>query len=207
MVYNNLFIRSLISSILVLIYFFINIYNFEIIQYLILIIYIIILLEIFLYFKKYKIYVLFYCLFSLFFLLKINFMNENQIKFNFMIIIIISFDIFSYITGKLIGKHKLLPKISPKKTLEGFIGGFVLSFLAAIAYSTFFNYELNFKLLLFIFFMIIGSLIGDIIESYFKRINELKDSSYYLPGHGGFFDRFDSFIFTIIIYYFLNNII
>ena len=50
--------------------------------------------------------------------------------------------------------------------------------------------------------------IGDIIESIFKRLNNLKNSSNYLPGHGGFFDRFDSFIFAIFPYYiFTTNIL
>ena len=48
-----------------------------------------------------------------------------------------------------------------------------------------------------LYFLLI-SIIGDLIESYFKRKNNIKDSSQFLPGHGGYFDRFDSFIASII---------
>jgi phosphatidate cytidylyltransferase len=46
--------------------------------------------------------------------------------------------------------------------------------------------------------IIIFSIAGDLTQSFFKRINNIKNSSSYLPGHGGFFDRFDSFIPSII---------
>ena len=52
--------------------------------------------------------------------------------------------------------------------------------------------------------IIIFSIIGDLIESYFKRKNNIKDSSKFLPGHGGFFDRFDSFLASIIFLMFYN---
>ncbi len=48
--------------------------------------------------------------------------------------------------------------------------------------------------------IIISAFIGDIIESFFKRKNNLKNSSNLIPGHGGVFDRFDSFLFSIIFY-------
>ena len=59
---------------------------------------------------------------------------------------------------------------------------------------------INIELIIFIFIIIISALIGDLIESFFKRKSNLKNSSEFIPGHGGVFDRFDSFIFSIIIY-------
>ena len=47
--------------------------------------------------------------------------------------------------------------------------------------------------------IIIFSILGDLTQSLFKRKNNIKDSSNFLPGHGGFFDRFDSFISSIIL--------
>ena len=59
---------------------------------------------------------------------------------------------------------------------------------------------INIELMIFIFIIIISAFIGDLIESFFKRKSNLKNSSEFIPGHGGVFDRFDSFIFSIIIY-------
>ena len=59
---------------------------------------------------------------------------------------------------------------------------------------------INFSLIIFICLIILTAFIGDIIESIFKRINNLKNSSELIPGHGGLFDRFDSFLFSIIFY-------
>ena len=55
--------------------------------------------------------------------------------------------------------------------------------------------------------IILSSFTGDIIESFFKRKNNIKNSSNFLPGHGGFFDRFDSFIFSVIPFYLMFKII
>jgi len=70
--------------------------------------------------------------------------------------------------------------------------------------------QLEFKIILFIILLnltIFISIVGDLIESYFKRINEIKDSSKYLPGHGGYFDRFDSFVASIIMLTLFSSII
>ena len=109
----------------------------------------------------------------------------------------ITFDIFSYIFGKIFGKIKLM-KISPNKTVEGLFGGFISSFFLSLLFSYFFNITIDTTLIIFIVLIILSSFLGDILESYFKRKNNLKNSSKFIPGHGGVFDRFDSFLFAII---------
>ena len=123
-----------------------------------------------------------------------------------MILIIISFDIFSYLFGKKFGSKKILKNISPKKTLEGLIAGVLSSYVFSTMYIIIFELSLT-KYFLFTTIIIFSSFIGDIIESIFKRINNLKNSSNFLPGHGGFFDRFDSFILALIPYSLLSMII
>ena len=200
MVYNNLISRALISSGFLITYILISILKFEYIMFLILSVYALILLEINLNFQKYKLLIIVYLLISIFFLLKIEFISENYFKFNLMVISVISFDIFSYFIGSLIGKNKILFKISPNKTLEGLVGGFIFSLIISLIYSYLVNFEIDLNLLIFLFIIIFSSFLGDIVESIFKRLNNLKNSSNFLPGHGGFFDRFDSFIISIIMY-------
>ena len=199
MVYKNFLLRSLFSSIFFLIYFFISYINFTFVFYLILLIYFIILIEIILYFKKYKLIPIIYIILSLMFFFNIDFKNIGIIDFNFIIVIIITFDIFSYIIGKIFGKNKLI-NISPNKTIEGLAGGIIASFSFAITFSYYFDILIDIQSIIFIILIISSSLSGDIIESYFKRKNNLKNSSNFIPGHGGVFDRFDSFLFSIIIY-------
>ena len=131
--------------------------------------------------------------------LNIDFKELNILDFNLLIIIIVAFDIFSYFFGKAIGKTKLI-NISPKKTIEGLVGGIIVSSSFAIIFSYYFDIVISIQLLMYIFLIIFSSLFGDLIESYFKRKNDLKNSSNIIPGHGGVFDRFDSFLFSIIVY-------
>ena len=199
MVYKNFLLRSLFSLIFFLIYFFISYINFTFVFYLILLIYFVILIEIILYFKKYKLIPIIYIILSLLFFFNIDFKKISIIDFNFIIVIIITFDIFSYIIGKIFGKNKLI-NISPNKTIEGLAGGIIASFSFAITFSYYFDILIDIQSIIFIILIISSSLSGDIIESYFKRKNNLKNSSNFIPGHGGVFDRFDSFLFSIIIY-------
>jgi len=111
--------------------------------------------------------------------------------------IIILFDTFSYLTGNFFGNKKIFLYLSPKKTLEGLLGGLFFTNLIILFYINF-NFDYTISNFIFINLIIIFALIGDVTQSYFKRLNTLKDSSNFLPGHGGFFDRFDSFFMCII---------
>jgi phosphatidate cytidylyltransferase len=105
-------------------------------------------------------------------------------------------DTFAYVTGSLIGKHKLAPRLSPGKSWEGLLGGFLFSLLGGwtIFYVTG-AYNLGVWLLLST--LISGlSLCGDLFESGLKRKRSVKNSGEILPGHGGILDRFDSLFFV-----------
>ena len=198
--YKNFSLRLLFSIILILIYYFIAKINFKLVFFLVLFIYFLIFIEILIYFKKFKLVPLIYILISFIFFINIDFSKEQLLNFNFFIFIVICFDISSYVVGKLLGKNKLI-KISPKKTVEGLIGGFSLSFLLSLIFSYYLlNTYTNLNLFLFIFMIILTAFLGDILESFFKRKNNIKNSSSFIPGHGGLFDRFDSFLFSIIFY-------
>jgi len=204
MVYKNFLLRLIFSLIFIFVYFICLTININYIFFLIFIIYALIIFEIFYYFKNYKLIPIIYVLISCIFFFNINFDNENFTIFNLFILIVITFDIFSYISGKFFGKKKLT-QISPNKTFEGLLGGITTSLFFSLYVAFFFNLKLNFKLILFTVMIIIFAFIGDIIESYFKRKNNLKNSSNLIPGHGGVFDRFDSFLFSIIFYTVYTN--
>ena len=88
------------------------------------------------------------------------------------------------------------------------MGGIIFSILTSYIFLKVIDYEFSLNIIIFLILLIMCSFLGDIIESYFKRKNKLKNSSNFLPGHGGFFDRFDSFIFAIFPYYiFTTNIL
>ena len=199
MVYKNFLLRCLFAVIILSIYFIISYIDFYLVFYLILLIYFIIFLEIIIYFKSYKLIPIIYIGLSLICFFNIDFKEINILDFNLLLIIIITFDVFSYFFGKAIGKTKLI-NISPKKTIEGLVGGIIVSSLFAIIFSYYFEILINNQLFIYIFLIIFSSLSGDLIESYFKRKNNLKNSSNIIPGHGGVFDRFDSFLFSIIVY-------
>ncbi len=115
-------------------------------------------------------------------------------------------DVFAYFGGKTFGKHKLAPKISPKKTWEGFGFGFLgaaVGFLIAFFSAESYPLEL-WALVPAVLIVSIAGPLGDISASRIKRIAGVKDSSSILPGHGGFFDRFDSMILSapFVFFYF-----
>ena len=119
-------------------------------------------------------------------------------------------DTGQYITGRLIGRHKLAPVVSPGKTWEGAIGGLVF----AIGTAWFlFGWEVRqlvaapsglpplnqsvlggVRIVLFAVAVAAAGLVGDLAESMLKRDAEVKDSSTWLPGFGGVLDLLDSLL-------------
>jgi phosphatidate cytidylyltransferase len=110
-------------------------------------------------------------------------------------------DSFAYIIGSRIGKTPLFPRISPKKTWEGTIGGGLMCMVTAGIIGLFF------KELSTLNWVVIGGIVavfgtlGDLVESMLKRSVGVKDSGSIMPGHGGFLDRFDAFMFVIPFVY------
>ena len=115
---------------------------------------------------------------------------------------VLVFDGFCQITGQIFGKHKLAPKISAAKTVEGLAGGWLFCLIAAILASSWIKISLTVGLLYGILTGL-SSFAGDMLASWYKRKVNVKDYSNWLPGQGGFLDRFDSFLMTGLIYYLL----
>jgi phosphatidate cytidylyltransferase len=118
-------------------------------------------------------------------------MGQGIILFSFVILCI--FDGFSQVTGQLLGKRKLLPRISPNKTVEGLIGGATASILSALVFGKVIPADRT-RALIIASVVIIFSFGGDVAKSLYKRKYNVKDFSRVIPGHGGFLDRFDSLI-------------
>ncbi|MBR9978355.1 MAG: phosphatidate cytidylyltransferase [Bacteroidetes bacterium] len=106
-------------------------------------------------------------------------------------------DTAAYFGGKAMGRHKLFLRVSPNKTWEGAIWGFTAALAAmTVAHLLLLDYlSLPQALIIGVIVGTVGQL-GDLVESLLKRDAGVKDSSSLLPGHGGVFDRFDSFIFV-----------
>jgi phosphatidate cytidylyltransferase len=106
-------------------------------------------------------------------------------------------DSAAYYGGINFGRHKLFPRVSPKKSWEGAIFCFIFSVATFILAKVLVLDFMSWVDVLFIGIIIgvIGQ-IGDLVESLLKRDSEVKDSSSLIPGHGGFFDRFDSLLFS-----------
>ena len=163
--------------------------------------------ELFLVFKK-KIIILCLDLVLILSLFSIYYLRESgEVSFKLLIwviILCICSDIGGYVFGKIF-KWKKITEISPNKTLSGVLGSFIFSlFSLFIVENVSFTSSALIQFLepKFFFLAIIFSLvaqIGDLTISYFKRLEEVKDTGKILPGHGGIFDRIDGLMFVVIV--------
>ena len=104
-------------------------------------------------------------------------------------------DVFAYLVGVTMGKHRMCERLSPKKSWEGFVGGVLGSLAMGMlgAYITGGSYGLWLGLAVVVS---LSSVLGDLVESMFKRDAGIKDSGDIIPGHGGILDRFDALILS-----------
>lgn len=113
------------------------------------------------------------------------------------VLLVWSNDTLAYISGSLFGKHKLMPSVSPAKSWEGFFGGLIFAMFIGYVLSHFFRQFGPAGWIVTGAIVAVFGTIGDLIESMIKRSAGVKDSGTLMPGHGGFLDRFDAFIFCI----------
>jgi len=130
-------------------------------------------------------------------LLRIYNFEEFNLTFLWLIVLTWLSDIGGYIFGKLFGGPKLT-QISPNKTWAGAIGSIILSQFAFLIFFLNSSYKFNIIIIFMQLFLSIIGQFGDILMSYVKRKNNKKDSSNFIPGHGGFLDRVDGLIWIII---------
>jgi phosphatidate cytidylyltransferase len=112
-------------------------------------------------------------------------------------------DIGAFFAGRLIGRHKLAPRLSPGKTWEGFLFGTLATLFVAFVALYDQHYISIPKSLLLGAVIAIAAPAGDLFESALKRDMQVKDSGRLLAAHGGVLDRIDSLLFAVVASYYL----
>jgi len=136
--------------------------------------------------------------------------SGRQVAFPLMLVLLLlvwASDSGAYYAGRALGRHKLAPAVSPGKTWEGAAGGLVAALgiaWAAVSYGPL-EIPMYHALALALIAATVGP-VGDLLESLFKRSARIKDSGTWLPGHGGFLDRFDALILVAPAYWIYWNV-
>jgi phosphatidate cytidylyltransferase len=148
------------------------------------------------------------------FIQKINFFPGINGTFYVLYFILVTkfSDCGAYALGSLIGRHKMIPRISPGKTWEGFAGAVLVSTGASLLFARLAGDKLAGMTLLHAtllgLILSIGAVVGDLIESLFKREAGVKDSGKFFPGIGGILDLLDSLLFNApLMYLYLRHVL
>jgi phosphatidate cytidylyltransferase len=129
-----------------------------------------------------------------------GFEGQNVKLLLFLLIVVQLSDVFQYVWGKLVGRHKLAPHVSPNKTWEGLIGGgFTASALGTALYWTtpFTPVQAGLISLL----IVLMGFAGGLVMSAIKRDRGVKDYGTVIVGHGGVMDRIDSICFAAPVFF------
>lgn len=148
------------------------------------------------------------------FIQKINFFPGVDGHFYVLYFILVTkfSDCGAYAVGSLIGKHKMIPRISPGKTWEGFGGAILVSTIASVVFlklggSHLYGMTMKHAIILGVI-LSAAAVVGDLIESLFKREAGLKDSGHLFPGIGGILDLLDSLLFNApLMYLYLRHVL
>mgnify|MGYP003972268151 FL=1 len=136
---------------------------------------------------------------SFFSLIKMLLIPNGLNIFLYLVLLVSVMDIFAYIGGNIFGVKKIAPTISNGKTIEGTLIGLFFSILVSVLIKDLI--DINFLYALILGFTIgLFSFFGDLLESFFKRRIGIKDSGNFIPGHGGFLDRFDGYILILPLF-------
>jgi phosphatidate cytidylyltransferase len=148
------------------------------------------------------------------FIQKINFFPDVDGHYYLLYFVLITkfSDTGAYAVGSLIGKHKMIPRISPGKTWEGFGGAIALSTLASVVFVHFLGSRMagmnTVHAVILGIVLSVSAVVGDLIESLFKREAGVKDSGQLFPGIGGILDLLDSLLFNApIMYLYLRHVL
>ncbi|MCJ0741726.1 phosphatidate cytidylyltransferase [Pedobacter montanisoli] len=138
------------------------------------------------------------------FFFSLGFITNNSYSFHFPLAFLLMLwanDTGAYLFGMKFGKHRLFERHSPKKSWEGFFGGIFTGLIVAFIINSWFH---EISLLewsgMALIISCFGTL-GDLVESMLKRSVGVKDSGNFLPGHGGFLDRFDGLLIAAPLVY------
>ena len=113
----------------------------------------------------------------------------------FYVFIIWANDVFAYLVGMSVGRHRLCERLSPKKSWEGFFGGIA----GAVAMGLVAARVMDGSCWVWAGLALVAAatgVLGDLVESMFKRAAGVKDSGTLIPGHGGVLDRFDAMLLS-----------
>lgn len=138
-------------------------------------------------------------------------MNRNSYDFHLPLAFLLMLwanDTGAYLFGMRFGKRRLFERHSPKKSWEGFFGGMFTSIIVSLILGYYFR---EMETLIWAGMAILISsfgTLGDLVESMLKRSLDAKDSGSFLPGHGGFLDRFDGLLIAApVVFVFLYLIL